>query len=96
MHQTELRLLRDALASLQHKHSDVATLCRVWRAQTSLFNALPPKYEIVAEDLLVRLETGSLFSEESCSFSQDDLIGNLSVWLDKAEKILAPHQSGNA
>ena len=87
---TQLGLLRDAIASLQQKHIDITAFCAAWRAQTSLLNSLPPKYEVVAEDLLVRLESGSLFAEESCSFSQDDLIANLSVWIDKAEKTLAP------
>ena len=35
-------------------------------------------------DLLDRLESSALFSDESCSFSQQDLIANLQVWLDKA------------
>lgn len=38
------------------------------------------------EDLLGRMEAGSLFTEESCSFSQEDLQANLAVWLDKAEQ----------
>jgi len=34
--------------------------------------------------LLDRLESSALFSEESCSFSQKDLLDNLQVWVDKA------------
>lgn len=52
-------------------------------------NALPPRYRQVAEDLLGRLEAGSLFMEESCSFSQKDLTDSLATWLDKAQQTLA-------
>lgn len=51
--------------------------------------ALPPRYQQVAEDLLGRLEAGSLFTEESCSFSQKDLTDSLATWLDKAGQTLS-------
>lgn len=86
----QLTLLRHAMSELQQQQIDITTFCSIWRAQTTLLNSLPPKYETVAEDLLVRLETSSLFSEESCSYNQHDLFDNLSVWLDKAEKKLFP------
>ena len=54
------------------------------RAHTALLEALPPRYTTVLHDLLDRLESSALFSDESCSFSQQDLIANLQVWLDKA------------
>ena len=54
------------------------------RAHTVLLEALPPRYTTVLHDLLDRLESSALFSDESCSFSQQDLIANLQVWLDKA------------
>ena len=41
------------------------------------------------DQLLLPLESGSLFTEESCSFSQHDLFDNLQVWLDKAKARLA-------
>jgi len=43
----------------------------------------------VMEDILARMEAGSLFTEESCSFSHADLQANLTVWLDKAAQTLA-------
>lgn len=92
---TQLGLLRDGIASLQQQQIDVAGFCALWREQTTLLNSLPPKYEVVAEDLLGRLESGSLFREESCSFSQEDLLGNLATWLDKAETLLASRPSGS-
>jgi len=36
-----------------------------------------------------RLESSALFSEESCSFSQRDLIDSLQMWADKAALRLA-------
>ena len=54
------------------------------RASTALLAALPPRYAEVLLNLLDRLESSALFSEESCSFSQKDLLDNLQVWVDKA------------
>jgi hypothetical protein len=54
------------------------------RASTELLAALPPRYSEVLLNLLDRLESSALFSEESCSFSQKDLLDNLQVWADKA------------
>jgi len=88
MSNADLQILHDALNDLRDGDTDVAAFCHTWRAQEALLKRLPPRYAEVAEDLLVRLETGSLFTEESCSFSQEDLLNNLAVWLHKAEKTL--------
>jgi hypothetical protein len=88
-HQQSLQSLRIALGDLQHKRISIAAFCQAWRAQTALLSALPPRYGQVMEDLLGRMEAGSLFTEESCSFSQEDLQANLAVWLDKAEQTIA-------
>ena len=45
---------------------------------------LPERYGQVLGDLLDRLESSALFSEESCSFSQSGLLDNLQLWVDKA------------
>lgn len=45
---------------------------------------LPARYAQVLNDLLDRLESSALFSEESCSFSQSGLLDNLQLWIDKA------------
>jgi len=74
MSHPRIQILHDALNDL--------------RAQDSLFSRLPPRYAEVAEDLLGRLEAGSLFTEESCSFSQEDLLNNLALLLHKAERTL--------
>lgn len=84
-HEAALRSLRDTLDALRARRIASADLCRTWRAQQELVGALPPRYGEVMEALLARLESGSLFGEESCSFSQHDLIAALADWLDKAE-----------
>lgn len=47
---------------------------------------LPQKYSDVLEGVLSRLESSSLFTEESCSFSKKDLATALSLWLQKAHQ----------
>jgi hypothetical protein len=84
-----LQSLQHALTALQHKHITVAAFCQNWRAQSALLADLPPRFGQVMEDLLGRLEAGSLFTEESCSFSQEDLHANLQMWLDKVQVRLA-------
>ncbi len=83
-----LQTLRLALDNLQQKRIGIPAFCQAWRAQTALLAKLPPRYGQVMEDLLGRMEAGSLFTEESCSFSQDDLQANLSTWLEKAQQTL--------
>lgn len=48
---------------------------------------LPERYSQVLNDLLDRLESSALFSEESCSFSQSGLLDNLQLWIDKARSL---------
>lgn len=85
---TSLRTLRTTLDELRQKRTSIQEFCSAWRKETALLDALPPRYRQVMEDLLGRMEAGSLFTEESCSFSQEDLQANLAVWLDKAEQTL--------
>jgi hypothetical protein len=58
------------------------------RSQEALFKALPPKFEEVWLGLMDRLESSALFNEESCSFSQTDLLDSLEMVLNKAEATL--------
>lgn len=85
---SSLSNLRMSLNDLSDGRIAIPEFCRAWRAQRPLLAALPPRYAQVMEDLLGRMEAGNLFTEESCSFSQEDLRANLAVWLDKAEQIL--------
>lgn len=87
--QDSLLLLEHSLASLRRQQMAIPEFCRTWRAQSTLLEQLPPRYAAVLEDLLGRMEAGSPFTEESCSFSQTDLQDGLSTWLDKARQTLA-------
>lgn len=79
--QTDLRALQDGSLT-PHAFSEQA------RAHGELLSALPERYTQVLHNLLDRLESSALFAEESCSFSQKDLIDNLQVWADKAAQQL--------
>jgi hypothetical protein len=50
---------------------------------------LPEKYGAALENVLSRVESSSLFTEESCSFSKKDLANALSVWLEKVQQYQA-------
>ena len=65
----------------------VAQLSQHWRAGAASL-PLPARYGEVLGNLLDRLEAGALFNEESCSFSQKDLLDGLRIWADKARRTL--------
>lgn len=48
-------------------------------------SGLPEKYGTALEGILERIESSSLFTEESCSFSQKDLVDALIYWLERSE-----------
>lgn len=64
---------------------DSAVLIQELRALVSQMN-LPQKYPDALEGVLSRIESSSLFTEESCSFSKKDLAHALEVWLIKADE----------
>ena len=80
-----LATLRIALTDLRNNAQTDRAFIQTARSQEALFKALPPKFEQVWLELVDRLESSALFSEESCSFSQTDLLDNLALVLDKAE-----------
>lgn len=84
----QLTTLQGALARFSEGAASAATLSTLAREQTQLLAALPPRYSEVLLNLLDRLESSALFSEESCSFSQKDLVANLQMWVDKARGTL--------
>ena len=47
---------------------------------------LPEKYGAALESVLSRVESSSLFTEESCSFSKKDLANALRIWLEKVQQ----------
>ena len=80
-----LATIRDALTTLRKDATTDRTFVHTARSQEALFKALPPKFEEVWLGLVDRLESSALFNEESCSFSQTDLLDSLAMVLDKAE-----------
>jgi hypothetical protein len=83
-----IHTLRSTLIALRDKQTTTTLLCQAWRDQSGLLTALPPRYQEVMEDLLSRLESGNHFAEESCSYSQKDVLAALADWLNKAESKL--------
>jgi hypothetical protein len=54
---------------------------------------LPEKYGTALENVLSRVESSSLFTEESCSFSKKDLANALRVWLEKVQQYQSKEHS---
>ena len=86
----ELHALQQALQQLSAGKITASELSAQARATAHLQARLPARYGEVLQDLLDRLEASALFTEESCSFSQTDLLDHLALWLEKArEKLVA-------
>ena len=81
----QLQQLRSGFEQLALQQMSPAALGQQARAATALLQALPDRYAQVLLNLLDRLESSALFTEESCSFSQKDLLDNLKLWGEKAQ-----------
>lgn len=88
---TEQRALLDRLRQGQLTTRDYLAAAR---GIDPLLAVLPDAFRTVWTNLLDRLESASLFTEESCSFSQHDLLDSLQLWLDKAQERLGPPTGG--
>ena len=75
--------LTSSFDALKKQELSLNAFIHLWRTQATSLRDLPPRYLDVLENILCRLESGSLFSEESCSFSQAELLSQLKLWLDK-------------
>lgn len=62
--------------------ADLIQACRIFCKDSQL----PEKYGTALENVLSRVESSSLFTEESCSFSKKDLANTLRVWLEKVQQ----------
>lgn len=82
------RAVQQGLDALRAAPGEAVSFVRLARGQQTLLQALPPRFDEVLQSLLDRLESSALFSEESCSFSQHDLLDSLQLWLDKASERL--------
>lgn len=75
--------LENLLADWQSGQASSTELITRFRQALQLAQ-LPEKYGLVLEGILERIESASLFTEESCSFSKKDLANALQHWLSKA------------
>lgn len=85
----ELDAIQSALDRLRRDDMGAQAFCAQVRGQEALLQRLPDRYRAVLFDLLDRLESSALFSGESCSFSQDGMLDNLQLWIDKVRAQLA-------
>jgi hypothetical protein len=85
----ELDEMEAALAALRRAEMHAGAFAGRARALGERMTGLPPRYGEVLASLLDRLEASALFTEESCSFSQADLLDNLQQWIAKARAVQA-------
>ncbi|MDD0814691.1 hypothetical protein PSQ39_08625 [Curvibacter sp. HBC28] len=85
----QLQLFESQLQQWGQGAISIATLSQTARSQGLLLAALPPQFETVLHQLLDRLESAALITEESCSFSQKDLADHLHGWVAKARQRLS-------
>ena len=81
--------MQDSLNRLRRGEIRIAQLAATAQSAQALRATLPERFDTVLNELLNRLESSALFSEESCSFSQGELLDSLQMWLDKAGAQLA-------
>lgn len=81
----QLNTLRATLQQFDAGEISASEISNQARGLSVLLTALPPQFETVLLQLLDRLESSALFSEESCSFSQKDLQASLHLWIEKAQ-----------
>ena len=91
-HLDTLTRMTDALSASTRGQLSQIDMIRQWRSNAASL-PLPDKFGTVLGDLLDRIEASALFSEESCSFSQKDLLDKLQLWADKARGKLSATRS---
>jgi hypothetical protein len=82
-HHTTLEQLARTLQACELGELTPGQLATQWRSEAKQL-ALPETFGRVLGDLLDRIESSALFSEESCSFSAKDQLQGLQIWLEKA------------
>ena len=84
--------LQDAVVRFEDGTLSASALNEQAHASQALLTALPERYGPVLLQLLDRIESSALFTEESCSFSQTDIRQHLQTWLNKAGEVLEQKQ----
>ena len=88
MSSDQLNALPATLDAFRQGNLPLNTLVQQWRTAAEGHEpALPQRYRDVLERILTQLESSALFSEESCSFSQTDIVNALSDWWAKARAL---------
>lgn len=82
--QHELDAINTALQQLRSDTLGAAAFSLLASQQKTLAAALPERFNDVLSQMLNGLESSALFTEESCSFSQKELLDSLQLWVDKA------------
>lgn len=82
--QHQLDSLHTALQQLRSGTLGAAAFSQMAAQQQTLAAVLPARFNDVLSQLLNGLESSALFTEESCSFSQTELLDSLQLWIDKA------------
>ena len=85
--------LQTALGQLRVESLNTSAFSASAQNQQALRKALPERFDEVLMQLLNRLESSALFTDESCSFSRHDLLDSLQLWLDKAGQNLQAQAS---
>ena len=83
-----LSALPATLEAFRQGRMPLAEMARTWREAAQAHQpALPQRYQEVLERVLSQLESAALFTEESCSFSQGDMVDALGDWLARARAL---------
>lgn len=90
-----LERMNTALHRSQNGQMPQSEMIDLWRTASAALG-LPDRFAQVLHPLLDRIEASVLFSEESCSFSQKDLLAHLQLWSDKARLELTRQSASSA
>ena len=83
-----LSALAPTLTAFTAGRLSLTALAQQWRQAAQAHQpALPARYLEVLERVLSQLESSALFTEESCSFSQGDMVAALGDWLQRARAL---------
>ncbi|HET6789436.1 MAG: hypothetical protein RLZZ369_816 [Pseudomonadota bacterium] len=83
-----LSALAPTLNAFSAGQLSLSALAQQWRQAAQAHQpALPARYLEVLERVLSQLESSALFTEESCSFSQGDMVAALGDWLQRARAL---------
>lgn len=83
-----LSALAPTLTAFTAGQLSLTAFAQQWRQAAQAHQpALPARYLEVLERVLSQLESSALFTEESCSFSQGDMVAALGDWLQRARAL---------